>query len=59
MHDSRKADEADIRRRLDRFLAAVRAMDLEGVRPIYAPDIVSFDFVPPLKHVGAEAKLKN
>jgi ketosteroid isomerase-like protein len=29
------------------------------VKPIYAPDLVSFDIVPPLKHVGAEAKLKN
>ena len=52
-------DEADIRRRISTFVEAVRAMDLEGVRPIYAPDIVSFDFVPPLQHVGAEEKLKN
>jgi ketosteroid isomerase-like protein len=52
-------DEADIRRRLDRFLAAVRAMDLEGVRPIYAADLVSFDIVPPLEHLGADAKMKN
>jgi uncharacterized protein (TIGR02246 family) len=52
-------DEADIRQRIDKFVEAVRAMDLEGVKPIYAPDIVSFDFVPPLQHVGAEAKLKN
>jgi ketosteroid isomerase-like protein len=55
----RTTDEADVRQRLDEFLEAVRAMDVEGVRPIYARDIVSFDFVPPLKHVGAEAKLKN
>ena len=34
-------------------------MDLEGVKPSYAPDIVSFDAQPPLQHVGAEAKLKN
>jgi ketosteroid isomerase-like protein len=52
-------DEADIRRRLDRFLQAVRAMDLEGVRPIYAADLVSFDIVPPLEHHGAAAKMKN
>jgi ketosteroid isomerase-like protein len=52
-------DESDIRRRIAKFVEAVRAMDLEGVRPIYALDIVSFDFVPPLRHVGAEAKLKN
>lgn len=52
-------DEADIRQRLDKFLEAVRAMDIEGVRPIYAPDLVSFDIVPPLQHLGAEAKLDN
>ena len=59
MTTRRTTDEADVRQRLDKFLEAVRAMDVEGVRPIYARDIVSFDFVPPLKHVGAEAKLKN
>jgi ketosteroid isomerase-like protein len=34
-------------------------MDLEGVKPIYAPDLVSFDIVPPLRHLGAEAKWNN
>ena len=29
------------------------------MKPIYAPEIVSFDIVPPLQHVGAEAKWKN
>jgi uncharacterized protein (TIGR02246 family) len=52
-------DEADIRQRIDNLVQAIRAMDLEGVKPIYAPDIVSFDIVPPLQHVGAEAKWKN
>jgi ketosteroid isomerase-like protein len=52
-------DEADIRQRIDKLVEAVRAMDLEGVKPIYAADIVSFDIVPPLQHLGAEAKWKN
>ena len=34
-------------------------MDLERVMSFYAPDIVSFDIVPPLQHVGAGAKRKN
>ncbi len=55
----RATDEADIRQRIDKLAEAVRAMNLEGVMSIYAPDIVSFDIVPPLKHVGAEAKRKN
>lgn len=52
-------DEADIRRRIDKLAESIRAMDLEGVKSIYAPDIVSFDVVPPLQHVGAEAQWKN
>ena len=53
------ADEADIRRRINTLVEALRAGDLEGAMPIYAPDIVSFDVEPPLRHLGAEAKRKN
>lgn len=51
--------EADIRDRIDKLVAAIRATDLEGVKSIYAPDIVSFDFEPPLQHVGADGNRKN
>jgi ketosteroid isomerase-like protein len=34
-------------------------MDLEGVMALYAPDVVSFDIVPPLRHMGVEAKRKQ
>ena len=59
MATPRAMDEADIRRRIGNGVKAIRAMDLEGVMALYAPDIVSFDIVPPLRHVGAEAKRKN
>lgn len=59
MAAQRAADEADIRRRIDKLVEAIRAMDLEGVMSIYAPDIVSFDIEPPLQSVGAEAKRRN
>ena len=52
-------DEAGIRQQIDKLVEAIRAMDLEGVKPIYAPDIVSFDIVPPLQHMGAAAQWKN
>ena len=52
-------DEANIRQRINRWVEALRAMDLEGVMSLYAPDIVSFDIVAPLRHVGAKAKVKN
>jgi ketosteroid isomerase-like protein len=53
------ADETDIRQRIERAVEAIRAMDLDGLMAAYARDIVSFDIVPPLQHVGAEAKRKN
>jgi len=53
------ADEAGIRQRIDKLVQAIRACDLEGVKTIYAPDIVSFDLGAPLQHVGAAAKWKN
>jgi uncharacterized protein (TIGR02246 family) len=52
-------DEAAVRQRIDTLAEAIRAMDLEGMKAIYAPDIVSFDVQPPLQHVGADAKWKN
>jgi ketosteroid isomerase-like protein len=52
-------DEAEIRQRLDKLVEAVRARDYEGVKFIYAPNLVSFDIVPPLQHLGAAKKWKN
>jgi ketosteroid isomerase-like protein len=52
-------DEADIRQRIDQLVAAIRAMDLESLKPIYAPDIVTFDIQAPLQRVGAQAKWGN
>ena len=52
-------DEAAIRQHIDKLVEAVRAGDLEGLKPIYAPDIVSFDVAGPLQRTGAEGKLEN
>ena len=51
--------EAEVRQRIDQLVDAIRAMDLEGLKQIYAPDIVTFDVQGPLQRVGAEAKLGN
>jgi ketosteroid isomerase-like protein len=59
MSTQRAIDEAEIRQRIDRLVEAIRAMDLDRVMAIYAPNIVSFDIEPPLQHVGAKAKKKN
>ena len=52
-------DETDIRQRIEKYAAAIRAKDLERVMSIFAPDLVSFDLEAPLQHVGAEAKRRN
>ncbi|MGW3959165.1 NAD(P)H-dependent oxidoreductase [Amycolatopsis sp. NPDC005003] len=53
------AAEAAVRSRLDEVIEALRAKDLDALRGVYAPDVVSFDVEPPLQHVGVDAKLKN
>ena len=52
-------DEAEIREQINKLAEAVRAADLEAVKPRYAPNVVSFDVGPRLQDVGAEAKWEN
>jgi ketosteroid isomerase-like protein len=59
MATQHEVDEAGIRRRIGELVEAVSAMDLDGVKLAYAPDMVSFDIVPPLQAVGAAAKWHN
>jgi ketosteroid isomerase-like protein len=51
--------EIDIRKRIDVLLDAVRTGDLEAVKTIFAPGVVSFDIEPPLRHLGAAKKWSN
>jgi uncharacterized protein (TIGR02246 family) len=48
-------DEAAIRALIDGFVKAIRAKDIDGVMSVFAPEVVSFDLGPPLKHGGGEA----
>lgn len=59
MPTPREMDEATIRQQIDRIVEAIHARDLDGLRRLYATDVVSFDVEPPLQHVGIDAKLKN
>jgi ketosteroid isomerase-like protein len=52
-------DEVDIRERVDTLVESVRTMDLDGIKTMFAPNLVSFDIEPPLRHLGAEAKWNN
>jgi ketosteroid isomerase-like protein len=59
MPTQRELDEAKIRQQVDKIVEGIQAKDLEGLKQVYATDIVSFDVEPPLQHVGIEAKMKN
>ncbi|WP_043492660.1 MULTISPECIES: YybH family protein [Streptomyces] len=59
MSTQREIDEAMVRQQIDNIVDGIRAKDLEGLKQLYAADVVSFDVEPPLQHVGVEAKLKN
>jgi uncharacterized protein (TIGR02246 family) len=51
-----KMDEALIRQRVMSLVTAIRAKDLDSIASVYAPDIVSFDIVPPLRYAGLDRK---
>ncbi|MEV6100707.1 nuclear transport factor 2 family protein [Nocardia sp. NPDC051981] len=57
--DRIEADEAEIRRNIDKVVEGLRAKDLDALKQAYTPDVVSFDVEPPLQHVGIAAKLEN
>ena len=52
---------ADIRALEDRFVAAFKAKDVDGIMKVYAPGqtLVVFDVVPPRQYVGAAAYRKD
>lgn len=60
MSTGHEADEATIRQLISGgIIDGIEGKDLDALRRIYAPDVVSFDVEPPLQHVGVDAKLKN
>jgi len=59
MPAQREVDEAAISRQVEKIAEGIRTRDLEGLKQLYAANVVSFDVEPPLQHVGVEAKLKN
>lgn len=48
-------DEAQIRAQVDRFRDAFCGKDVDAIMTVFAPDVVSFDIVPPLWCLGADA----
>ena len=52
-HDATK-DESDARALIDTLVQAIRRKDIEGAMSVFAPEVVSFDLGPPLRHGGGE-----
>ena len=59
IEDNKNNDEAEIKRVIEKGVEAIRAKDLDGVMSMYAPELVSFDVVPPLQYVGADVYRKH
>ncbi len=52
-------DEAAIQRLLDEGIRSLCDKNIEGVMSLYTPEVVTFDIVPPLRYLGAEALRKR
>jgi uncharacterized protein (TIGR02246 family) len=56
---SKASEEAQLRQLLDQWGKALRAKDLNTLMSYYAPDILTFDIVPPLYYQGVDAYRRN
>ncbi|GHO99446.1 hypothetical protein KSF_094940 [Reticulibacter mediterranei] len=59
VEDNKKSDAAEIKRVIERGVEGLRNKDIDEVMSMYAPDLVSFDIVPPLQYVGTDAYRKQ
>ena len=57
--NSKATDEAQIRKLIENWAKAVRAKDINGLTSNYAPDVLLFDVVNQLQHVGSDAVRKR
>jgi uncharacterized protein (TIGR02246 family) len=55
VEENKKSDEAAIQGLLDDCIRSLHDKNIEGLMSIYAQEVVSFDIVPPLRYVGADA----
>lgn len=59
IEENKTKNEAAIRELIDGFVKAIRAKDINGVMSVFALEVVSFDFGPPLQHGGGETFMKR
>ena len=51
--------DALIRQRVEDMVKAIHAKDIDGVMSLYAPNIVSFHFGPPLQYAGTNNRRRS
>jgi uncharacterized protein (TIGR02246 family) len=56
---SEASDEAQIRQLLEQWGQALHTKDLHTLMSYYAPDILTFDILPPLQYQGIDTYRKN
>ena len=59
MEDAMASTQSEVRALLDSWSEAIRIKDIDQLMPLYAPDIVYFDVVPPLHYTGSDAIRRN
>ena len=47
-------DEAGIRKLMDDLAKAIHTRDVDAAMSLHAPEVLTFDVVPPLSYEGAE-----
>src|SRR5688572_28659385 len=55
MEDAMDSTQSEVSALFDRRSEAMRLKDIDRLMALYAPDIVYFDLVPPLRYAGAAA----
>ena len=55
VEENKKNDEAAIQGLLNDCIRSLHDKNIEGIMSIYAQEVVSFDIVPPLRYMGADA----
>jgi ketosteroid isomerase-like protein len=55
MEDAMPSTESEVRALFDRQAEAMRTKNIDRLMSLYAPDIIYFDVVPPLRYVGSAA----
>ena len=58
VEENKKNNEAEIKRLLENGIRSLHDKNIEGIMSIYAQEVVTFDIVPPLRYIGADALRK-